>query len=97
LSADTVDHNEQAAPFVNVEAIFVDFALEASIGGASGCDGIEGGHMESLASFRPHQPDLAGNYGNEGDQEDVARDEQQCHGVTTPKSRNTVSARPMRA
>src|SRR5688572_4422464 len=45
LSAHTVDDDEQAARFVNVEAILVDLTLAAGVGGAGGGNRAEGWHM----------------------------------------------------
>ncbi len=51
LSADAVDDDEQAARFVNVEAVLVDLTLKASIGGTGGRDRAERRH--SPVQLRP--------------------------------------------
>ena len=51
LTADAVDDREEAAAGIDVEAVFVDFALQAGIGGAGGGEGVRGPHRSN-----PHSP-----------------------------------------
>ena len=87
LPSDTVDDDEQPARFVNVKAILVHLTMKTGIGGTGGGDRAERRHIARSAAPRFQQPHLPGDYGDERDEEDVARDEQQGHCDTTTKSR----------
>ena len=98
LAADAVDEDEEAARDVDVEPILVDLALEARVGVArrrQRADRLHGDYSCARPGARPtRQP--ATSAASAASKRETGPEEER-HQSAFRKSRNTVSARPIRA